>query len=49
MMASEGARRRQGRARSDRFDTTAMTTGSVPISMVGIGTPAVWMAADRKT
>jgi hypothetical protein len=35
-------------ARSDRFEHTAITTGSVPISMDGSGTPAVWIAAARQ-
>jgi hypothetical protein len=45
--ASDGASRAHGSVRSDRFETTAITTGSVPISIVGSGTPDVWIAAAR--
>ena len=47
IVASEGASRPHGSDRSDRFEATAITTGSVPISIVGSGTPAIWIAAAR--
>ena len=50
MSTSEGSMRRQGRLpsrfASRQFEHTAMTTGSVPMIMVGSGPPARWIAAD---
>ena len=40
------ARRRQATSCRDRLAHTAMTTGSVPMIMVGNGTPASCMAQD---
>ena len=48
---SEGSIRAQGsrpsRQALRRLETTAITTGSVPMIMVGSGPPARWIAAAR--
>jgi len=45
---SRPSRRRAGSARR-RLEAIAITTGSVPMIMVGSGPPARWMAAASNT
>ena len=51
--ASDGARRNHGRRpsrrASRRFAVIAITTGSVPMIIVGNGPPARWIAAASST
>ena len=44
---SEPASRPQASSRCARLDDTAITTGSVPMIIVGKGAPAIWIAAAR--
>ncbi len=48
MISSDGARRRQATLSDGcpgrQLENTAIATGRVPISMVGSGEPAIWMA-----
>jgi len=45
--SSAGASRRQGSVRSLRLETIAITSGSVPMIIVGSGAPASWMPVAR--
>ena len=45
---SDGSRRRHGKASLPQLATMAMTIGRVPMSIVGNGASASWIAAAKK-